>query len=144
MVFVQQRLALHLLIAHNKRRPIAAFIHLQHQQRRMASTLVQKHSFLRELGFQEENHGVFDGREWKGNGPVVESLSPATNEVIARVRTGTPEDYERVASATKAAFRDWAALPAPKRGEIVRQIGDQLRKHLNNLGALVSFKQRKF
>jgi aldehyde dehydrogenase family 7 protein A1 len=67
--------------------------------------------------FQEENQGVFDGHEWKGSGPVVESLSPATNEVIARVRTGTPEDYERVAKATKAAFNEWAALPAPKRGE---------------------------
>jgi aldehyde dehydrogenase family 7 protein A1 len=112
-----------------------------HQQNRMASLLIQnktKYGFLSELGLQEENQGVFDGQEWKGSGPVVESLSPSNNEVIARVWTGTPTDYERVAYATKKAFRDWAALPAPNRGEIVRQIGDQLRKNLDNLGALVS------
>jgi len=102
-----------------------------------------KYGFLRELGLRDENQGVFDGQEWKASGQVVESLSPATNEVIARVKTGTPEDYERVARATKSAFHEWASLPAPKRGEIVRQIGDQLRAHLNNLGALVSLEMGK-
>jgi len=115
------------------------------QQKRMASLLSDKskYGFLQELGLREENDGVFDGKDWKGTGPVVESLSPATNEVIARVRTGTVEDYERVAKATQQAYREWASLPAPKRGEIVRQIGDQLRLNLNNLGALVSLEMGK-
>lgn len=85
----------------------------------MASTLIQQqqYGFLRELGLQEENQGVFDGQEWNATGQVIESLSPSTNEVIARVRVGTPGDYERVANATKAAFKEWSAVPAPKRGE---------------------------
>ena len=70
-------------LAANKLAFTALFI--QQQQRRMASLLVQNHSkygFLRDLGLQDENSGVFDGREWRGEGPVIESLSPATNEVI--------------------------------------------------------------
>ncbi|KAI6218462.1 Aldehyde dehydrogenase [Aphelenchoides besseyi] len=113
-------------------------------QFRMASLLVnnEKYAFLRSLGLSEENEGVFDGN-WKSNGPVIESLSPATNEVIARVRTGTAQDYERAADATSKAYKKWSVLPAPQRGEIVRQIGDQLRSHLQDLGSLVSLEMGK-
>lgn len=142
MLLQQRQFAIRLLSAFSKQEQQSIYYSFHYQQRRMASILVQnrsKYGFLAELGLVDENQGVFDGQEWKGSGPIVDSLSPATNEVIARVKTGTPKDYERVASATKKAFRDWAALPAPNRGEIVRQIGDQLRKNLDNLGALVSY-----
>lgn len=59
---------------------------------RMAST--SAYPFLEELGLKEDNVGVYDG-EWNANGEVVESTSPYTNEVIARIQTGSVEDYER-------------------------------------------------
>ncbi|KAI6217393.1 Aldehyde dehydrogenase [Aphelenchoides fujianensis] len=113
-------------------------------QLRMASLLINdgKYAFLRELGLSEENDGVFDGT-WKSNGAVIESVSPATNQPIARVRTGTVQDYERAAQATANAYRKWSSIPAPQRGEIVRQIGEQLRHHLHNLGSLVSLEMGK-
>lgn len=107
----------------------------------MASYLVSnpKYSFLKELGLGEENSGVFHG-EWTGNGKVIESLNPATNEVIAKVRFGTTDDYEKAIIAARNAYDHWRQVPAPARGEIVRQIGDKLRQNLNNLGKLVSVK----
>ncbi|CAD5216412.1 unnamed protein product [Bursaphelenchus okinawaensis] len=115
------------------------------QQFRMASLLIQdpKYSFLKELGLQEENSGVFDGKWKKGNGRVVESLSPANNKPIAKVQFGNVKDYESVSTATKSAWKEWAGLPAPQRGEIVRQIGDKLRSQINNLGKLVSLEMGK-
>jgi aldehyde dehydrogenase family 7 protein A1 len=101
-----------------------------------------KYAFLKELGLSEENHGVFTG-EWKANGAVMESINPATNEVIARVRGGTVEDYERAVVAARDAQKTWSDLPAPARGEIVRQIGDALRHQLQNLGKLVSLEMGK-
>ncbi|KAH7731281.1 aldehyde dehydrogenase (NAD+) [Aphelenchoides avenae] len=110
----------------------------------MASLLISnpKYSFLKELGLSEENHGVFTG-EWKASGQVVESLNPATNDVIAKVRNGTVEDYERAIQASRAAYETWSDLPAPARGEIVRQIGDALRSQIQNLGKLVSLEMGK-
>lgn len=108
-------------------------------QYRMASLLINnpKYAFLKELGLQEENNGVFTG-EWSGNGKVVESINPATNEVIARVRQGNVDDYDRAVHATRQAFDTWSDMPAPARGEIVRQIGDKLRENIQQLGKLVS------
>lgn len=113
-------------------------------QRRMASMLINdpKYSFLKELGLTEECCGVFNG-EWRASGKVVESLSPANNEIIARVRTGTVEDYEGAIVAAKSAYESWAEVPAPRRGQIVRQIGDFLRGQLQNLGKLVSLEMGK-
>lgn len=99
-----------------------------------------KYQFLKELGISEENSGVFSG-QWNANGKVVESINPATNEVIAKVRFGTQEDYEKAITATREAYLHWRNVPAPARGEIVRQIGDRLRQNLDNLGKLVSIQK---
>ncbi|KAF8356948.1 alh-9, partial [Pristionchus pacificus] len=111
---------------------------------RMSSLLINesKYGFLKELGLQEKNHGVFDG-SWKASGPVSQSVNPANNRPIAEIVNGTVEDYERAISATKAAQSMWADVPAPRRGEIVRQIGDKLRSQLKNLGHLVSLEMGK-
>lgn len=108
------------------------------QQFRMASMLINepKFAFLKELGLGAENDGVFDGK-WGGSGPVVESICPSNNKVIAKVRTGSVADYNTAVANAKAAWDHWADVPAPARGQIVRQIGDRLRLHLNNLGKLV-------
>ena len=70
---------------------------------------------------------------------MIDSINPSTNEPIARVRQGSLEDYNRVVQSSLEAFRIWKNVPAPKRGEIVRQIGDELRKNLQSLGKLVRF-----
>lgn len=107
--------------------------------KRMSSTLITnpKYSFLKELGLSEVNQGVFNGSKWEANGKIVDSLNPATNEVIAQVKFGTIEDYNNTVEETQKAYSTWQDLPAPARGEIVRQIGDSLREQLQNLGKLV-------
>ena len=85
-------------------------------------------SILDSLGVEAENPGAFDGEWIQTHGERVESLNPATGEPIAAVRMATVEDYERVAAVTVEAFREWRTWPAPRRGEVVRQLGEELRQ----------------
>ncbi|CAH0559480.1 unnamed protein product [Brassicogethes aeneus] len=101
-----------------------------------------KYSFLKDLGLSETNLGVYNG-EWKGSGPVVQSICPSNGKVIAQVKTGTVTDYQSCVDASQSAWNTWADLPAPQRGEIVRQIGDALRQKLVPLGKLVSIEMGK-
>ncbi|KAM9213124.1 alpha-aminoadipic semialdehyde dehydrogenase isoform 2-T2 [Leptosomus discolor] len=110
----------------------------------MSTLLVSqpRYAWLRELGLQEENPGVYNGR-WGGGGQVVTTYCPANNEPIASVRQGSLEDYEETVKKAKEAWKVWADIPAPKRGEIVRQIGDALRQKIKVLGSLVSLEMGK-
>ncbi|KAF9802782.1 hypothetical protein SFRURICE_002950 [Spodoptera frugiperda] len=101
-----------------------------------------KYSFLKELGLQEKNVGVFNGK-WEANGQVIKSFSPANGKIIAEVQAASPDDYEACATAAQEAWHSWAELPAPSRGEIVRQIGDALREKLQPLGQLVSLEMER-
>jgi len=101
-----------------------------------------KYAFLKELGIEESNNGVFNGK-WFANGEVVKSMCPANGEVIAEVRQGTVEDYEKCVAEAQEAWKTWVDIPAPKRGEIVRQIGVALREKLEPLGKLVSLEMGK-
>lgn len=102
-----------------------------------------KYSFLKdELELKEENNGVFDGT-WFGNGEVITSVCPASGHEIAKVRAGSISDYNRCVESAQQAWFSWADLPAPRRGEIVRQIGDALRSKLDPLGKLVSLEMGK-
>ncbi|XP_044262045.1 putative aldehyde dehydrogenase family 7 member A1 homolog [Tribolium madens] len=101
-----------------------------------------KYSFLKDLGLKATNFGVYDGT-WKGSGSLVQSICPSNGKVIAEVRQGTVEDYTSCIKASQAAWNTWADLPAPRRGEIVRQIGDALRAKLHPLGKLVSVEMGK-
>jgi aldehyde dehydrogenase family 7 member A1 len=98
--------------------------------------------FLQDLGLQDENLGVYGG-EWFGNGATYTSVSPADGKAIAKVRAGTVADYEQVVKAMDAAKPQWAELPAPARGEIVRQIGEELRAKKEPLGKLISLEMGK-
>ncbi|MBB5638215.1 aldehyde dehydrogenase (NAD+) [Pedobacter cryoconitis] len=99
---------------------------------------------LKELGITENNSGTSTGYQWIGSDArVIVSSSPADGKEIAKVSTTTPEDYEKVISTSAAAFLQWRNVPAPKRGEIVRQLGDALRQHKENLGTLVSYEMGK-
>lgn len=116
------------------------------QTRLMSTSLLindPKYSFLKnELGLQEDNNAVYDG-SWFGSGEVISSVCPANGHTIAKVRTGSIADYNRCVEAAQQAWQTWADLPAPKRGEIVRQIGDALRSKLDALGKLVSLEMGK-
>ncbi|CAO4369090.1 unnamed protein product [Caenorhabditis nigoni] len=115
------------------------------QQFRMASNLLindSKYAFLKELGLKENNAGVFHGK-WAANGQTVQSFAPANNSPIANVQNGNVQDYEIAITEARKAYNDWCEVPAPRRGEIVRQIGDKLRTQLQNLGKLVSLEMGK-
>ncbi len=98
---------------------------------------------LKALDLGADNPGAFDGRWIETTGERVESINPATGEAIAAVRMTTFDEYERVAKSSVAAFREWRSWPAPRRGEIVRQVGAELRKHRDDLGRLVSLEVGK-
>lgn len=100
-------------------------------------------ALLSSLGLEAENPGAFSDRFLPGRGERLESIDPSTGKVIAAVRMASAEDYEEVVAASVAAFAAWREWPAPRRGEIVRQIGDALRTHKDALGALVSLEVGK-
>jgi aldehyde dehydrogenase (NAD+) len=99
-------------------------------------------ALLKKLGLQAENPGVFCG-EWLGSGKPLKSLSPIDGRLIAIVRTATPQEYERTAQRAQAAFLQWQLLPGPKRGEIIRQLGNALRQAKPDLGRLVTLEMGK-
>src|SRR5271155_5552384 len=75
------------------------------------------------LGLSSVNRGVFDG-EWRGSGKMLQSFSPNDGGLLAEIQTATPEEYERAAQRAAAAFQKWQTVPAPRRGEIIRQLGN--------------------
>ncbi|KAK3727971.1 hypothetical protein QZH41_015917, partial [Actinostola sp. cb2023] len=102
----------------------------------------KNYSFIKDLGLKEDNDGVFNGA-WGGNGEVITSYCPANGQPIARVRSGSLEDYRTTVKNVQEAWKTWAMVPAPKRGEIVRQIGQALRENINPLGKLLTLEVGK-
>ncbi len=96
------------------------------------------------LGVKELNAGVSTGIEWfETQGAITSSVSPIDGKEIGRVKNGTLDDYEMVITKAQEAFKEWRLVPAPIRGELVRQIGLELRKYKNELGALVTYEMGK-
>lgn len=90
------------------------------------------------------NPGVSTGsNHWQGSANILDSYSPVDGKLIAKMGTATEDDYEKVIISATQAFVTWRMMPAPKRGEVVRQIGDELRKYKSELGALVSYEMGK-
>ncbi|KAL4195758.1 hypothetical protein AMTRI_Chr04g242680 [Amborella trichopoda] len=108
-----------------------------------SSTGKREYQFLKELGLGSRNFGCFANGVWKGNGPTVTSLNPANNQAIAEVVEASTQDYEDGMTACVEAAKIWMQIPAPKRGEVVRQIGEALRCKLQQLGRLVSLEMGK-
>ncbi len=100
-------------------------------------------SFLRKLGIKQYNAGTSTGLESTNSGKYIASYSPVDGQLIGKVSKTSPEEYQAVIAAAEAAFLDWRMLPAPKRGEIVRQYGEALRKYKDPLGRLVSYEMGK-
>ncbi len=110
----------------------------------MAHVSYSVSELLENLHIEPVNSGACYG-DWIPNpsGGEIESLNPATGELIARVLCAGPADYECVVSRAREAFLDWRMIPAPRRGEIVREIGNELRAHKADLGALVTLEMGK-
>jgi len=99
---------------------------------------------LEKLHIEPLNSGACYG-EWipDPSGGELESLNPATGKPLAKVKTAGPADYELVVARAGEAFQEWRMVPAPKRGEIVREIADELRARKAELGALVTLEMGK-
>src|SRR5256886_2472306 len=99
---------------------------------------------LSKLGIKKINEGAATGTKWlKAGGEQMVSYSPVDGKKIAAVTAVTRKSYDKVIGQAQAAFAEWRMWPAPKRGEIVRQIGDNLRKYKEPLGMLVSYEMGK-
>jgi aldehyde dehydrogenase (NAD+) len=99
---------------------------------------------LEQLHIEPVNYGACYG-EWIANpsGPEIPSLNPATDQPLAKVITAGLDDYETVLKVAQEAFVAWRMIPAPVRGQVVREIGDELRAHKAHLGALVTLETGK-
>lgn len=98
---------------------------------------------LNKLGVKEINNGTSTGSHSFGNGEAIASYSPTDGQLIGKVTTTTKEDYEKVMEVATSAFKTFRAMPAPQRGEIVRQFGNKLRELKEPLGKLVSYEMGK-
>ena len=101
-------------------------------------------AILRELGIDAINSGVC-GADWvdKPGGKELVSINPTTGEAIATVMQADAADYERTTAEAHEAFKRWRSVPAPKRGEVIRELGNALREKKAALGALVSLEMGK-
>ncbi len=98
---------------------------------------------LTQLGVQTENAGTSTGSQWFSTSKFIASHSPVDGALIGKVSITSPEDYSKVMDAATSAFVQWRVMPAPQRGEIVRQFGEELRRLKEPLGRLVSYEMGK-
>ena len=119
---------------------------LNKQTYNIMSTIAQQFGMteaLEILGVKAINEGTSTGNNHFSNGELIESYSPVDGQLIGKVRTTTAVDYEKVMQTATAAFLTFRAMPAPQRGEIVRQFGNKLRELKEPLGKLVSYEMGK-
>ena len=99
---------------------------------------------LPELGLKSHNPACSSGPGgWSNPGDILASINPATGEPLARLGSGTDEDYENVVCRASDAWQQWRQWPAPRRGDVVRRIANKLRLHKDELGTLVSLETGK-
>ncbi|GFE83490.1 aldehyde dehydrogenase [Steroidobacter agaridevorans] len=97
------------------------------------------------LDLNETNAGAWSGEGWSNDtsGPLIDSVNPTTGDLLGRVRGATVADYERILVSSRRVFDQWKVVPAPKRGEAIRLVSDELRKHKSALGSLVTLEVGK-
>ena len=101
-------------------------------------------TFLERLGINENNAGTSSGSVWlESDGEIIGSFSPVNGNLIASVTASDRKSYSAVIAKAQEAFKEWRTWPSPKRGDVVRQIGDALRKYKEPLGKLVSYEMGK-
>ena len=110
----------------------------------MIETTIEMQQVLKDLGINPINSGASTGAEFLNTkGEVISSFSPVDGKLIATVNSATAQDYELVVQKAQAAFIYWRSLPAPRRGEIVRQLAEKIRFYKEPLGRLVSYEMGK-
>ena len=92
---------------------------------------------------EELVYGCSTGNKWFGSGEIIESLSPVDGNLIGTIKSGSKSDFEKIIKIANNAFKDFRQIPAPKRGELVRQFGNKLREEKELLGTLVSYEMGK-
>ncbi|MFN4761927.1 aldehyde dehydrogenase family protein [Gillisia sp. Q332] len=98
---------------------------------------------LKDLGIKDINEGTSTGKDFFGNGDIIESYSPVDGALIGKVKSTTKEDFEKVMTSATEGFKTWRKMPAPLRGEVVRKFNDELRRLKEPLGKLVSYEMGK-
>ncbi|MFY7734878.1 MAG: aldehyde dehydrogenase family protein, partial [Bacteroidia bacterium] len=111
----------------------------------MSATQTFSLDFLKELNLKEINEGTSTGQNHfaDANAEVKEIYSPVDGKLIGKVKFTTEAEYNKVIATAEEAFKTWRKMPAPKRGEIVRQYGNLLREYKQPLGQLVSYEMGK-
>src|SRR5690349_18695796 len=112
---------------------------LASKTKKFTSTVEQ---VLGRLDLHPQNLGSFCG-EWLGGGALLDSRSPINGKIIATVRCATAEQVEHTIGRARLAFESWQKIPAPKRGELIRQLGNALRVAKHDLGRLVTLETGK-
>lgn len=102
-------------------------------------------AILKQLGIESINPAYSTGQNWASpsNEQIIDSHSPVDGKKIASVQVASAKDYDQVVEIAQKAFLHWRTVPAPKRGEMVRQFGEELRKNKEALGTLVSYEMGK-
>jgi aldehyde dehydrogenase (NAD+) len=101
-------------------------------------------NILMTFNIQSINNGASTGQDcWNTTGALIDSYSPVDGKLIASVKSATASDYDRVIKTAQAAFLEWRQIPAPKRGEVVRQLAERIRFYKEPLGKLVSYEMGK-
>jgi aldehyde dehydrogenase (NAD+) len=98
---------------------------------------------LHNLGIKAENHGTSTGSHSSGKGALLSSFSPVDGKLIGKVSVTTKDEYDQLITTAQTAFKHWREVPAPMRGEVVRQFGQKLRERKADLGKLVSYEMGK-
>ena len=101
-----------------------------------------KFDFINELGIKDINPGGFS-TEWLGSGSDLESITPTDGSIIATVKQCDSGDYEKIMQDATSTFKKWRMEPAPKRGEVIRKLGNEFRKYKEPLGKLISWEMGK-
>lgn len=108
------------------------------------ATMTEIQEILKTLGIESTNYGASTGGKWfETKGEKIDSYSPVDGKLIASVNAASEADYEAVILKAQEAFAEWRMIPAPKRGEIVRQLAEKIREYKEPLGKLVSYEMGK-
>ncbi len=111
-----------------------------HEREQASKT--QMPDLLKNLSIDDVTPGGFAG-EWIGSGPDSQVITPIDGSVIGTVKQVTEEEYDQIVERAHKAFREWRSVPAPRRGELVRRLGNRLREKKKELGALVTLEMGK-
>ena len=99
--------------------------------------------FIKDLGLEESNEGTWSGLQQLTSEEFIDSYSPVDGKFIGKVSVTSKENYEKIINQALEASKYWRTVPAPKRGELVRLYGEELRRYKEPLGKLVSYEMGK-